>query len=107
MFKCGICGKEFNTVEERMEHERHCVAVHKEAEKQKKFEAKKKEIEYKKQLAKQDNERIQKEYECLVKHIKHHADIYNETVNLKNSSKGIDDLFFRPDVINPFFDLFI
>jgi len=80
MFKCGICGKEFNTVEERMEHERSCVAVHKEAERQHKLEVQKAESERKKEMAKADSERIQNECKQLIKDVKHHRNTYGENV---------------------------
>lgn len=49
MFKCGICGKEFETVNERATHELECVA--KEAEKERA------------ELAKKNNEATKAAYE--------------------------------------------
>lgn len=98
MFKCGICGREFDSVEERSKHEQNCVAVHKEEEEKAKFEETKR-------LAKADEERIQKEYEQLTKDIKHHKDTYGERVSIDTNKVGNIDSPFYIRVRDPFWEL--
>ena len=56
-------------------------------------------------LAKSDEERIQKEYEQLTKDIKHHKDTYGERVSIDTNKVGNIDSPFYIRVRDPFWEL--
>lgn len=90
MFKCGICGKEFETVEERAKHEAECIAHQKEIMRKKNEVKEQARIQQRHKFCQRDIERIKAECQNLIKDIQYHNKLYGD-----NLTMYLDD-FFSP-----------
>ena len=107
MFKCGFCGREYPTVEERMQCEANCGAKKKEMERKAKVEAEKHKKEEAFKMKTLEAKSIQEEYNKLLQDIKNYCKKYNEYPDLHTSdnikrdietdttSNNMNDLFNR------------
>ena len=107
MFKCGFCGREYPTVEERMQCEANCGAKKKEMERKAKVEAEKHKKEEAFKMRTLEAKSIQEKYNKLLQDIKNYCKKYNEYPNLHTSdnikrdietdttSNNMNDLFNR------------
>ena len=85
MFKCGFCGREYPTVEERMQCEANCGAKKKEMERKAKVEAEKHKKEEAFKMKTLESKTIQEKYNKLLQDIKNYCKKYNEYPNLHTS----------------------
>lgn len=85
MFKCGFCGREYPTVEERMQCEVNCGAKKKEMERKAKVEAEKHKKEEAFKMKTLEAKSIQEKYNKLLQDIKNYCKKYNEYPNLHTS----------------------
>jgi uncharacterized protein YlxW (UPF0749 family) len=96
MFKCGFCGREYPTVEERMQCEANCGAKKKEMERKAKVEAEKHKKEEAFKMKTLEAKSIQEKYNKLLQDIKNYCKKYNEYPNLHTSDNIKRDV--REDV---------
>jgi len=96
MFKCGFCGREYPTVEERMQCEANCGAKKKEMERKAKVEAEKHKKEEAFKMKTLEAKSIQEKYNKLLQDIKNYCKKYNEYPNLHTSNNKKTDV--REDV---------
>ena len=96
MFKCGFCGREYPTVEERMQCEANCGAKKKEMERKAKVEAEKHKKEEAFKMKTLESKTIQEKYNKLLQDIKNYCKKYNEYPNLHTSDNIKRDV--REDV---------
>lgn len=93
MFKCGICGKEWNTVEERSKCEVDCLRTQilkQEEEKKRKAEEERKEAE--KLLSKQYDEYV-KSYKTFIANLDAYQSKYNKPFNFLNTTSASNKLY--------------
>ncbi len=96
MFKCGFCGREYPTVEERMQCEANCGAKKKEMERKAKVEAEKHKKEEAFKMKTLESKTIQEKYNKLLQDIKNYCKKYNEYPDLHTSNNKKTDV--REDV---------
>lgn len=96
MFKCGFCGREYPTVEERMQCEANCGAKKKEMERKAKVEAEKHKKEEAFKMKTLEAKSIQEKYNKLLQDIKNYCKKYNEYPDLHTSNNKKTDV--REDV---------
>lgn len=93
MFKCGICGKEWNTVEERSKCEFECLkaqTVKKEEEKKQKAEAERKELE---KIIDQLHEECGAAYKAYASHVNKYHQTYKKYYIPKDKNGNVYKLY--------------
>lgn len=99
MFKCGYCGKDFETLAERCSCETECG-------KKREEEARRKEQEKLAQSKKSRDEDIAKAFECLVKQINDYHSDYSERCSVERQT-GQGFIFDYLNTIDPFLKLWV
>ena len=103
MFKCGICGKEFDTIEGRMKCEQKCYAEHILEQERQKEEKRKAEEELKKSKKNGRIKELQQEYKNFLNNVEQFNKDYGEQFKIDEKySDFFNDSLLSSFMLDPF-----
>ena len=111
IYKCGICGKSYNTIKERNECEMNCIAASERAaaeKKKKEAEAKKAALEkVKKSKAKEIENTFTKASELINAYVKEYDEFPEFKIELEGETIDFNDLSKKLNVVDRLFNKFM